>query len=534
MNLSPRVFIREQAVQLWTLVSLLILAILGWDVLFWDATSADFDRVDSLESYFYDSSGGSQLIALAAAAWIVWRRRHVVAACASGNHSGRRWALAPMGLALGMRAWAEHTGAVDLQIPALALALLGGGGVIGGCQAMRFLLAPAAVLLLAMPIPLGVVNVIIYPMQRMTAEGVSALLGVLRIPHVLLGEQFFAREHVFYVIEGCAGLRGLLTLILATAVYVEALFRSRRQVLVLFALTPLVAIAVNQLRVLSIVLSPSSDFSADHVTQGILMICLGVVVVAGIDSGLERLERRAGYSLAGRAVTPPRSRGSGSVDVWTRRAVGLRIAPTLVFATAYGLVGLSTPTWSAPEAPKPRLRDVPTRIGEWRATRTLKPDLEFLGSVEWSDWLGRRFVSTAGDEIELFVFADDRRRRDQSLLSFKTALARPGQRIEERREVRIGQGGRPADGLLLRGVDKRVAVVHWNVGASSLLEEMARSALALDQSVFHRGERMLAIRLAIVLSDDPSENHRRNRLLLEMAEQVDDVLTSMGIVATQG
>ncbi len=526
---------RIGAAETWTIAALALFFLFARDILFWSSTSPGFASADAVEAFLYDPTGGNQPLGLLVAGWMTWRRRRRIAAeIATSRGTKLRLALPLMFLAIGLRSWAAHTSAIDLQLPALALAVVAVGAALAGSAGIRILAAPAAVLLLTMPIPLAVVNWLIHPMQRSTAEGASGLLALLGIPHQTLGEQIFARGHAFYVIEGCAGLRALQALTLATIAYLELLYRSRLQLVVLAVSVPIVATAINQLRVLSIILNPVSDLAGDHTTQGIIMIIVGVVAIAAIDSLLQRFETRRKKEkepptpLAPTAGNDPPD-GSRADEKSSRRRPLLAL---LFFFSAYTLAPAFTPRWAPGDTPGPRAATFPKTLENWKVVRTLKPDREFLGSIGWSDWLYRLYRS-GPEELELLILADDHRRREQNVLSFKTALARPGFVVRHRRPAPLRSNARRATELELEGRAGRYLVLHWRTGTGSRAEEFLRSLLALDQSVFHRPERTLAIRLAIRLSDDPAQNRRRRAILAKTAEAVDRALVEMEF-ATQG
>ena len=524
---------KAHAATVWTAAALCLFGLLAWDVIFWDSGSIGFERAGALEAFVYDPSGGNQRIGLLVSGWMIWRRRgRLAAARADATRASRLLSAILVTLCLGLRSWAAYTGATDLQLPALALLLIATGAMLAGAEGVRILSAPAAVLLLTMPIPVAIVNWLIYPMQRLTAEGTSVLLDIVGIQHQTFGEQIFTRENTFYVIEGCAGLRAVQALTLATVAYVDVSYRNRRQALILASAVPIVAMATNQLRVLSIILDPFSNLSGDHATQGLIMIVAGVVLIAAIDSLLQRLERRGDRPVQedGETGSPMPNAGeerpaeSGSGAARTSSAI---LVPILLFGAIYATVPKVIPKWTPPAESNLRMATFPKALDDWKAIRTLKLDREFLGSITWSDWLHRRYRS-GSDEIDLLVLADDHQRRDRNVLSFKTALAHPGFSVRSRRAITLGASARAGTELELQGRGERLLVLSWRISAGGRVEESLRSLLAADQSAFHRESPTLAVRIAIPLTGDPAEDRRRRAVLVSAAEKVDRALVDTG------
>ena len=258
---------------------------------------------------------------------------------------------------------------------------------------------------------------------------------MIGIEHALFGEQIRTQANVFYVVEGCAGLRTLQSISFASVVYLDVLFRNRRQVALVLVAAFMIAIAVNLLRVLGIVLYPDSDWARDHTLQGLFMICLGVVLIAVFDGLLQRFEE----SGSERANDIPGARQDTlSQDQEDEPAAGRasvmrpRLAAMSVGILLYAGVGLATPSWSPLEERYPRAAKLAIRIDGWRAERTLLPDREFLGSVIWSDQVNRIYTRIDPTEqgssaaFEVLILADDRLDRGKNILSTKTELARPG------------------------------------------------------------------------------------------------------------
>ncbi|MCR9095261.1 MAG: exosortase/archaeosortase family protein [bacterium] len=506
------------------LVALGLLALLGLDLLTDAPVTAAYEHADQTESFLYDVSGGARIFGLAAAALLVWQGRAALVRLGDVSAGERaRWAIPLLLAALFVRGWAAHTSSVPLQFPALAFALLGGAACLTGRLGVRGMAPAACLLVVAMPLPTAIVNAVMHGLQGVTAESVSVLLGWIGEPHLLAGEQIHARAHIFYVIEGCAGLRAQQILLSSTLLYCGLLFRSRTQLAVLLMATPFVAFAVNQLRILTIVLSPQADLSADHDAQGIAMLVLGIVCIALVDAGVQRVEE-ARDSSSGTSTRVAREQAASTASLGPPVLVSITAAAAL-----YAALGAFVPAWEAPEAETPRLRDFPKRLEDWRAARALGFDREFFGSVQPSSRLHRRYRD--GDrEFEVLILEDDHRASGQGILSPKTITARPGYDIRSLGQTVLSATGRTVDRYELTGIRDAFQTLHWRVGARSLAEEVGRSAFALDQSVLHRAERTFSVRVAVKVGAEVLGPERAAQRVVEVAEGVERAMVQQGLV----
>ena len=187
---------------------------------------------EGTEGFFFEPSGGSPAIVLAAWLWLLWRRRECLR---SALGRPPQWLavglLLPLGLALAL--WAYHVEEPGLLVLSLMVLLPGAGALLGGTPGLRALLLPSAFLVFAVPIPAVLLNQIIFPLQLLTAQLTDWLLTLFGVPALLEGDQIFTGGRVFQVVETCSGLRLIETLTMAAVIYVEAFGRRGRHALCL-------------------------------------------------------------------------------------------------------------------------------------------------------------------------------------------------------------------------------------------------------------------------------------------------------------
>ncbi len=463
-----------------------------WGLLSFDPQQGVFRPVEGIEGVLFDPSGEDPRLIGVLAFWLLLNRRGRLAA-AWQNESGRPGVAALLFVgAIAVQAWAAHVGAPDLQIHALQLFLLGGGALLAGRAGLRIVLLPVLFLFLAVPIPAAALNAVLLPLQLATVQVCTAILQLFGFEALGSGDQILTHRGIFHVVETCSGVRLVQTLLMAAVVYAELFARSARHTLLLVALAPVVGIVVNLARILSIIFNPYAAITSVHTTQGVAMVVVGVLVLAGLD----RL-------LAGRAgASRQRDEPSAALLAHPLDArLGLIAAVLVALVAAHGV----TPRWQN-DTEWPEIGDLPRRIEGLRSNGRL-PDLVFLGSVGFSDRIQREYAprgEAARDSvlpITVFFGSDDHTNRRGSMLSGKTAY--PGQAWQKLgvTEATLGDGTPVEVALFAHPESGRRITVHWLEGFSSPWVEALRGWSGIDRSALRRPERAFAWRVSAPVTD---------------------------------
>ena len=511
-----------------------VLAILSRDLLLWEPRSALYEGVAELERFAFDTSDGNHQLGLLVCALLLWRGR---GALRSGATEPGTEGLA-VGLALVATlgsAWSGHTGALDLLLPAIAIWLVSVGTVFAGARGARGVMVAACVLIVTMPPPVAVVNTILHPMQMATAASVSWLLDLLSIEHVRSAEYVYTNSRLFYVVEGCAGLGILQSMMLASLVMGGLLGYDLRGHLRLMGLAVVIALAVNQLRVLTIVLLPDSELASDHAMQGLVMVVLSVVLLGLIDawgfggtnggSGARVLESR----------TPAEERGVEEGD-GAQRGLARRCLIAVGSATVFVMAGAFVPAWEAPESTSPRAADVAMELEGFRARRSLELDREYLGSVRWSDRVFRRYVEVGAEvplEIDALVLVDHARDRTHDIASAKVARVKPGLVIHRASSLRLPKSGRVVELIEADGPEGTETLVFFRSTPERPLVALVRSVFALDQSVWHRAAPGVSVRLAMTRPLAAFPKGSAQARFIRFADAFADALSEIGLIPAE-
>lgn len=475
-------------------------ALIGFAIAFRDLLGFEGKSVTpyrDADAIFFSPSGSSPQLIYLLTAWLLYRRRARLRAS---------FAEPPLtiaggaSLALGalLCSWSHYTQALELAVPAFSLVLLGAAALLGGREGVRAVRMPAAFILLAIPVPVVVLNYFMYPLQLATAQVTGWILMGMGLDVSVTGELVQHGSHIFHVIESCSGVRTVLTMAMASFLYIEIFPRPRARALLLIAVSPVVGLIVNQLRILSIIFNPFSEFAAIHDAQGVFMMALGVLMLAGVDSLLGKLLQGPAY----RQDPPP-----GPAQAPAPR-------PQLVLALcglALASFTLGAAPWDAPADRATNIGRLPGHLGDWHERGRHQVDREFFGTIGFDSCVKRPY-ERRDDVVDILMCSDRRLVSGNRMLSPKLRVPEPGWRVERSERTKLGRGEAEATSLLLRRHGERRLAFFWQVGAAAPAVEIARGVLSLDRSPLHRPERALVVRIGTALGEHDSFDDASKRL----------------------
>jgi EpsI family protein len=411
-------------------------------------------------------------------------------------------------------AWAQHTGARDLELLGLVPWMLGAALLLAGRPLARLVLLPTLLLLFAFPMPAVLTNQIVYGFQVGTAHLATAVLNAIGVTALLEGDMIYTRGYVFEVIETCSGLRIVETLLLSAFAYGQILCNVRRHQVVLVLLAPIIGFLLNGARVLMIVFTPRSYAAEDHTLQGLVVIVLGVFALAGVDSLLHRWWPGPAAAPALRRPGPEAGANAvGSPWPWTATA----LAAALVAFT------FAIPEWQWTAGRPPWNVALSTEVDGWQAKR-IEDDKTFLGSVAYVRSLHRRYARD-GAEVDVFVAMDDRLERDRSMLSPKHRVPGAGWQVAEVRRIDLPWAPEPVLEVRAHSRGREVLAWQWYEGRDGLGRETFRQVAALDNSVLRAGGDVFVYRVSTPLEPGPEGRARAETLLREFAERLPTAIT---------
>ena len=181
------------------------------------------------------------------AMWLIWRRRHELAAL---TPAPQPWLLLP--IAVGALMWLLAKLVLvnaGMQFAWVAMFVLAVPAVLG-LQVAVAILFPLLFLFFAVPIG----DFLIQPMMDWTADFTVAALRLTGIPTFREGNQFVIPSGAWSVVEACSGVRDLIASFMVGTLFAHLNYRSWRRRLLFMLVAIAVPIAANWLRAYMIVM----------------------------------------------------------------------------------------------------------------------------------------------------------------------------------------------------------------------------------------------------------------------------------------
>ncbi len=174
------------------------------------------------------------------------KKFHLKAARIEGNW----WGVGLLTIGLGLLALGQLGSLLSPLRAGYVFSLMGFVLLFLGAEVFRLLLFPMCFLLLMVPLPQSLVNVVAFPLQLIAAKWAVSALQMIGVPVLLEGNIIHLASGDLFVAEACSGLRSLMALMTLGVVFAHFFRRdSLLQQLILIASTVPIAILVNALRV---------------------------------------------------------------------------------------------------------------------------------------------------------------------------------------------------------------------------------------------------------------------------------------------
>ena len=418
--------------------------------------AADIAR--EVEKLFFVAEETPPLVVVLLAAWLIYRRRGSLFRMV-GRATARGTALASFAVAIAVFAWSAYTGGTHLLAISLAALMLGTGALFAGIPGLRAVSLPAALLVFAIPLPGAVLNHTLWNFQLWTAQWAGSILAAVGYPAFVSGDQIMLAGQGFAVIEGCSGLRSVMTLTMTSILLADLFGRRGLHAVLVVVAAPFIAFVLNGFRVITLMLNPHSEIVAIHNLQGVLILLLGLMLLYGLDGLLARWLSPKAATAPAEPAAAASAEGAGA---WGYVFTGVLL--TLV-ALSFG-VGAYQP--EIPLTKPPALRaEIPLEVDEgpgdaveaasgqgvrWQG-RPAEYEFGFLESVLYREILVRTYqrIDTAeqaerkprrrkpkavGPEVDLSLVVAPNAQRFRSALSPKLMRPGSGWQIEGERRAR--------------------------------------------------------------------------------------------------
>lgn len=200
---------------------------------------------------------------------------------------GSWWGVVPLLVGLALLTFGQLGSLLTPLRAGFVFTLMGLVLLLLGRSVFRILSFPLAFLLLMIPLPASLVNVVAFPLQLIAAGWAVEALHLLSIPVLLEGNIIHLASGDLFVAEACSGLRSLMALLTLGVVFAHFFrpgHRIQQGVLVLSTIP--IAIFVNAFRVaLTGLLAHHAGLDAAggfiHEFQGLITFSIAFVMLLG-------------------------------------------------------------------------------------------------------------------------------------------------------------------------------------------------------------------------------------------------------------
>jgi exosortase D (VPLPA-CTERM-specific) len=333
-------------------------------------------------------------------AWLLWSRRDVLLASIGRPSSA---GLALIALSILMLTVGELSALFILSQVGFVVALLGAVLGVGGYSLLRVTIAPALLLLFAIPLPYFIESVLTWRLQLVSSELGVQFIRLFQIPVYLEGNIIDLGHYQLQVVEACSGLRylyPLLSLSFLAAYFFHAPLWQRA---IVFLSAAPIAILMNSVRIgiVGVLVNRWGTQAADgllHFFEGwvVFIACVGLLlaeiyVLARLGS------QRSFFEAFGLPQVVPASLFRAFAPVsWKRTAA----SPVLLCVGGLAVLFVSGRQEILPE----RLRFVtfPSTLGEWVGHPSLlEPQIEHALGLE--DYILSDYGRPNGGSVNLYV-----------------------------------------------------------------------------------------------------------------------------------
>ncbi len=187
---------------------------------------------------------------------------------------------------------------LKLQIPTITsltmvMAIISILIFLGGVSVLKHLAIPIVLLILLIPIPNQIYSAMTIPLQLKVSQISKAIIQIFGIPVLRTGNILSIPGKTFEIVEACSGMRSLIMLATLSLIFSYFMLQRGSLKIVLLASSIPIAIAVNIIRVLSLVFAYHwyrLDLSegASHTILGLGVFCIALAGLFGIQRLLER------------------------------------------------------------------------------------------------------------------------------------------------------------------------------------------------------------------------------------------------------
>ncbi len=450
--------------------------------------------------------------------YFIWQRRHLFVHRVS---DGSWWGVAIVSVGLLLLLLDAAASVNSPNAYALVIVITGVAIATIGWRGFKLALAPIALLLLMVPLPVLWYNNLSSQLQLISSQLGTWLIRLFSIPVYLEGNVIELSGFKLEVAEACSGLRYLFPLVTLGAI-IAYIYRGKAWVRFSLVLSTLpIAVLMNGLRIGATGMLVS-NFGIEH-AEGFLhefegwiifMACFGLLLgelailkrISGDDRSLIRALRWDG--------SPDRPVGRMPVRLASSHTTVASGPPT--FAVGLLLTLAVYPVWAVAERPEimpvhESFSSFPLQIEDWAGRRD-RLDRVYLDTLKVDDYLLSNYVSTAGSSLNFYVAYYASQRSGRAEHSPSACLPGNGWQVERWQQYRVPAvqvGGEPlrVNRAVVQKGGERELVYYWfnERGRALTSEYLAKWYLLADSLTRNRSDGAM-VRLMVRLKDGEDES----------------------------
>jgi exosortase D (VPLPA-CTERM-specific) len=455
-------------------------------------------------------------------AWLLWSRRHALAASVGEPSLIGLGLIAVAGVMLTV---GELSALYVFSQVGFVVTLFGIALAFGGYSLVRVIFVPILFLLFAIPLPYFLDASLSWRLQLISSELGVMFIRLMQIPVYLEGNVIDLGIYKLQVVEACSGLRYLYPL-LSLSFLAAYLFQSsfwQRAVIFLSAIP--ITIAMNSLRIglVGVMVDRWGPQDADgllHMFEGwiIFVACAGILIaemslLARFASG------RSFFELFYPPVVDARPQPQEAKLKYTAPALAL------VLLCAVGTAGFFVTTRPEIYPARQSFAAFPKVFDEWKGQSSLLP-ADVQKGLGFSDYILTDFAKRDGRPVNFYVAYYASQRQGLSPHSPSVCIPGNGWQITDFARIDIPNNGKSLAvnrAIIMKGSEKQLVYYWYEERGVTLANEYLSKLLLLKDAILKNRTDGALIRLITPVFQGEAEQAADARLR-DFASKVTPVL----------